>query len=86
MLNSSRRIGASLGPAALGAAAHHRTGRTVTPETLNDGCALGLTLGAALRVVAVLIVLIALNVLRRTSPPAQPERTGDRDLLPAEPR
>ncbi|WP_316752141.1 hypothetical protein [Streptomyces herbicida] len=43
-------------------------------------------LGAALRVVAVLIVLIALNVLRRTSPPAQPERTGDRDLLPAEPR
>ncbi|TDC65059.1 MFS transporter [Actinomadura sp. GC306] len=67
LLNSSRQIGASLGLAALGTAAHHRTGGTVTPETLNDGYALGLTLSAALLAAA---ALIALTVLRRADPPA----------------
>ncbi|GAA3263225.1 MFS transporter [Nonomuraea helvata] len=82
LLNSSRQIGASLGLAVLGTAAHHRTGRIATPETLNDGYALGLTLGAALLVAA---VLIALTVLRRTSPPRpeQAAQTDDRDPLPA---
>lgn len=75
LLTSSRQIGASLGLAALGTAAHHRTGPTATPETLNDGYALGLTLGAVLLVAAVLIALV---VLRRTGPRA---RTGDRGLL-----
>jgi hypothetical protein len=68
LLNSSRQIGASLGLAALGTAAQHRTGRTATPAALNDGYALGLSLSAALLVAA---VLIALTVLRRTG-------TGDR--------
>ncbi|MFE1874165.1 MFS transporter [Streptomyces sp. NPDC059496] len=73
LLNSSRQIGASLGLAVLGAAAHHRTGGTVTPGTLNDGYALGLTLGAALVIAA---VLVALAVLRRTGPPP---RAGQSD-------
>jgi predicted MFS family arabinose efflux permease len=73
LLNASRQIGASLGLAALGTAAHYRTGDGTTPDALNDGYALGFTLGAALLVVA---VLIALTVLRRTGPapaPALPE-------------
>ncbi|MFI8387084.1 MFS transporter [Streptomyces sp. NPDC085540] len=75
LLNSSRQIGASLGLAVLGAAAHHRTGGTVTPGTLNDGYALGLALGAALVIAA---VLVALAVLRRTGPPKRVGRTdGD---------
>ncbi|CAM5253542.1 DHA2 family efflux MFS transporter permease subunit [Streptomyces coeruleorubidus] len=80
LLNSSRQIGASLGLAVVGAAAHHRTGRTATPETLNDGYALGLTLSAALLIAA---VIVALTVLRRTSPPSRVERTDDRALFPA---
>ncbi|MFA7763698.1 MFS transporter [Streptomyces sp. NRRL S-448] len=67
LLNSSRQIGASLGLAVLGAAAHHRTGGTATPGALNDGYALGLTLSAGLLVAA---VLVALAVLRRTTPPS----------------
>jgi len=71
LLNSSRQIGASLGLAALGTAAQHRTGQTATPEALSDGYALGLTLSAALLIAA---VLIALTVLRRTdsTPSAEP--------------
>ncbi|MEV0236441.1 MFS transporter [Nonomuraea sp. NPDC050786] len=80
LLNSSRQIGASLGLAVLGTAAHHRTGPIATPETLNDGYALGMTLGAALLVAA---VLIALTVLRRTSPPSRAEQVEDPDRLPA---
>jgi EmrB/QacA subfamily drug resistance transporter len=79
LLNSSRQIGASLGLAALGTAAHDRTGQAVTPEALNDGYALGLTLGAALLVAA---VLIAFTVLRHTSP-APAEHADNGDLLPA---
>ncbi|PZG06990.1 MFS transporter [Nonomuraea aridisoli] len=75
LLNSSRQIGASLGLAVLGTAAQHRTGRTVTPETLNDGYALGLTLAAGLLAAA---VLIALAVLRPTGPPPRAEQTDDR--------
>lgn len=70
LLNSSRQIGASLGLAALGTAAHDRTGRTATPAALNDGYALGLALGAVLLAAA---VLIALTVLPRTAPPAPQE-------------
>ncbi|MEU4721357.1 hypothetical protein AB0G06_17190, partial [Nonomuraea dietziae] len=80
LLNSSRQIGASLGLAVLGTAAHHRTGQTTTPETLNDGYALGLTLSAALLVTA---VIVALTVLRRTSPPSRAEPADDREPLPA---
>ena len=63
LLNSSRQIGASLGLAALGTAAQHRTGTVPTPETLTNGYALGLTLCAALLAAATLIAVI---VLRRT--------------------
>ncbi|MFI0220832.1 MFS transporter [Streptomyces lydicus] len=80
LLNSSRQIGTSLGLAVLGTAAHQHTGRVTTPGTLNDGYALGLTLGAALLLVA---VLIALTVLRPTASPTRTAQTEDRDLLPA---
>jgi predicted MFS family arabinose efflux permease len=70
LLNSSRQIGASLGLAALGTAAYDRTGHAVTPATLNDGYALGLTLGAVLLAAA---VVVALAVLPRTAPPAPQE-------------
>jgi EmrB/QacA subfamily drug resistance transporter len=78
LLNSSRQIGASLGLAVLGTVAHDRTGQAVTPEALNDGYALGLTLGAVLLVAA---VLVALSVLRRTSPPSRAEQIDDRESL-----
>ncbi|GII34239.1 MFS transporter [Planotetraspora mira] len=78
LLNSSRQIGASLGLAVLGTVAHDRTGQAVTPEALNDGYALGLTLGAVLLVAA---VLVALSVLRRTSLPSRAEQIDDRESL-----
>ncbi|MFJ8621250.1 MFS transporter [Kitasatospora sp. NPDC093550] len=67
LLNSTRQIGASLGLAALGTAAADRTGRTITPDTLADGYALGMLIGAGLLAVA---VLIALFVLPRPARPA----------------
>jgi EmrB/QacA subfamily drug resistance transporter len=73
LLNSSRQIGASLGLAALGTAAHQRSGDAVTPSALNDGYALGLTLSAALLVAA---VAIAVTVLRSTGSPRPAEPAG----------
>jgi Na+/melibiose symporter-like transporter len=81
LLNSSRQIGASLGLAALGTAAHDRTGHTATPQALNDGYALGLTLGAVLLVAA---VVVALAVLRRTGSPVQQAEPADHGLLAAQ--
>lgn len=63
LLASSRQLGAALGLANLGTAAHHRSGPDPTPAALNDGYALGLSLCAALLVAA---VLVALTVLPRT--------------------
>ncbi|UGQ13176.1 hypothetical protein LO772_06050 [Yinghuangia sp. ASG 101] len=77
LLGGSRRIGAALGLAVPGTAAHDRTGDAVTAEALNDGHALGLTLRAALLPAA---VVVALAVLPRTRPteagpePADAER------------
>lgn len=65
LLNSSRQLGASLGLAALGTAAHDRTGDLGTVGALNDGYALGLRLCALLLVAGVVVVLA---VLRRTRP------------------
>ncbi|WP_123670503.1 MFS transporter [Actinocorallia herbida] len=61
LLNSARQLGAALGLAALGTAAADRTGPAATPETLADGYGLGLTLGAALLLAAVLVALIVLR-------------------------
>jgi MFS family permease len=79
LLNSSRQLGAALGLAALGTAAHDRTGPTITPASLNDGYALGLTLGAVLLVSA---ALIARTVLHRTTPPAPSEDRILREDVP----
>jgi sugar phosphate permease len=67
LLNSSRQIGASLGLAALGTAAQHRTGPIPTPEALNSGYALALTLSAALLLAAVVIALTVLPLTTRAS-------------------
>ncbi|RSN45531.1 MFS transporter [Actinomadura sp. WAC 06369] len=74
LLNSSRQIGAALGLAALGTVAHDRTGPVTTPETLSDGYALGLSLGAVLLLAA---ALIALTVLRPAGSPPPAGRAGD---------
>lgn len=79
LLNSSRQIGASLGLAALGTIAQHRTGDTGTVEALNDGYALGLTLSAALLATA---ALIAFAVLRGTSTPAPADQASSRISQP----
>jgi predicted MFS family arabinose efflux permease len=65
LLASSRQIGASLGLAVLGTAAHRRTGGIAGPEALNNGYAFGLTLGAVLLIGAVLVALAVLPRLRR---------------------
>ncbi|MGI5159884.1 MFS transporter [Microbispora sp. CA-102843] len=78
LLSSSRQIGASLGLAALGTAAHAHTGQTTTIEGLTEGYGLGMTLGAVLLVGA---VLIAFTVLPRTAASAE---HGGHDLV-AEP-
>ena len=87
LLNSSRQIGASLGLAALGTAAARRTGPGRSLHALTAGYALGLTLSAGLLLAA---VLIALTVLRRTSPapPVQQAEipgTAARAVAPARP-
>ncbi|MFI5907979.1 MFS transporter [Dactylosporangium sp. NPDC051541] len=74
LLNSSRQIGASLGLAALGTAAGHRTGTATTTAAVNDGYALGLTLGAALLLTA---VLVATLILRRTAATAATAATPE---------
>jgi EmrB/QacA subfamily drug resistance transporter len=79
LLNSSRQIGASIGLAALATVAQHRTGHAATPQALNAGYALGLTLSAALLLAA---VVVALTVLPRAHPPARAEQAADRDLIP----
>jgi EmrB/QacA subfamily drug resistance transporter len=68
LLNSSRQIGAALGLAVLGTVAHDRTGQIATPQTLNDGYALGLTLGAALLLAAVFIAVTVLPSPARERP------------------
>ncbi|MFI7340907.1 MFS transporter [Streptomyces sp. NPDC050085] len=82
LLNSSRQIGASLGLAALGTAAQHRTGTATTIEALNSGYALGLALGAALLLAAAVIALTVLRGSRRVAPP-EPRTDRDQDLVPA---
>ncbi|GGN95713.1 MFS transporter [Actinoplanes lobatus] len=62
LLNSSRQIGASLGLAALGTAAQHRTGDIATATSLTDGYALAFTLSATLLLAA---VVVAITVLPR---------------------
>ncbi len=79
LLNSSRQLGAALGLAALGTAAHQRSGGMTTPEALNDGYALGLSLSAALLAAAVLIAVV---VLRR--PPQGIEPPNVRTVVSGE--
>ncbi|MEV7807429.1 MFS transporter [Microbispora sp. NPDC088329] len=76
LLASSRQIGASLGLAALGTAAAERTAGRLTPVGLTDGYALGMTLGAALLIGAVVIAFI---VLPRGA--TEPLQQGTRDLV-----
>jgi predicted MFS family arabinose efflux permease len=78
LLNSSRQIGAALGLAALGTVAHDHTGPMTMPQTLTDGYALGLTLGATLLLVA---VFIALTVLPSPAP-EQPRRRHPQPTVP----
>jgi EmrB/QacA subfamily drug resistance transporter len=61
LLNSSRQVGASFGLAALSTAAEHRTGDVASLEAVNDGYRLGMSLGAALLIGAVLIAIVVLR-------------------------
>lgn len=81
LLNSSRQVGGSLGLAALGTAAAHRTGSSPTASAANAGYALGLTLGAALLLAALVVAVTVLPRRRPAAPPAPP--TADRALRPA---
>jgi EmrB/QacA subfamily drug resistance transporter len=67
LLSSSRQIGASLGLAALGTVAHNVTGHVATPQALSDGYAAGLTLSAALLLVAVVIAATVLPSAKRVA-------------------
>ncbi|MEW2138861.1 MFS transporter [Streptomyces sp. NPDC005409] len=67
LVNSTRQIGAAIGLAALGTAANEKTGDVGTLEALNDGYALGMTIGGVMVVAA---VLIAISVLPRTPAPS----------------
>ncbi|WP_078898654.1 MFS transporter [Streptomyces sp. CNQ-509] len=77
LLNSARQLGAALGLAALGTAAHHRTGESPSAASLNNGYALGLMLCAALLVVAVLIATTVLPRRAEEGPPP-PDAGGPR--------
>jgi len=81
LLNATRQIGCSLGLAALGTIAHHRTGDVATAEALNDGYALGMSIIVGILAVGILIVF---TVLPRTGPAAAaaPAEQDNRDLLP----
>ncbi|MBP0455874.1 MFS transporter, partial [Kitasatospora sp. RG8] len=78
LLNSTRQIGASLGLAALGTAAHDRTGTHVTPVTLNDGYALGMSVGT---VVLLAAAVVAFTVLPRTGAPVVEGEQEERGLV-----
>ncbi|GLX02167.1 hypothetical protein [Microtetraspora sp. NBRC 16547] len=78
LLSSSRQIGASLGLAALGTAAHEHTGQNTTLEGLTDGYGLSMTLGAVLLVGAAVIAFTVVPRIRT----ATPAEHGNRDLLP----
>lgn len=69
LLNSSRQIGASLGLAALGTAAHEHTGGAATADALASGYGLGLSLAAALLVAAATIAYAVLP--HRTPTPSR---------------
>lgn len=68
LLNSTRQIGASLGLAAFGTAAHHHSGPSGSPESLTSGYALGLRLCALVLFVAVGIVLLVLRPVGKDLP------------------
>lgn len=76
LLNTSRQLGASLGLAALGTAAHHRIAGRDDPLSLASGYGLGLGLSAVLLVGA---AVVAAAVLPRT--PTE-EHTTDEEPVP----
>lgn len=81
LLNSTRQIGASLGLAALGTAANNRTDGVPTAEALNDGYAFGMTIGAGVVIVG---LVIAFTMLPRTGPQVTADAAAPEggDLLP----
>ncbi|WP_335939037.1 hypothetical protein [Streptomyces sp. PTD5-9] len=81
LMDGSRRLGGFVGPAAPAAPtalAAHRTGTATGPVTLDDGCALGLTVSAAHSVVAAVVAIGALPRRRAGTP-------GPRPTAPAAP-
>lgn len=65
LLNSSRQIGASLGLAALGTVAYHRTGHVATTAALSRGYALGLRLDSLVILSAAVLALTTLRPKQR---------------------
>ncbi|MFI8915717.1 MFS transporter [Streptomyces sp. NPDC053513] len=68
LMNSSRQLGGSIGLAALATAAAHHTGTATDPAALSAGYALGLTIAAAVFVLAAVVAIVVLPRRRAVTP------------------
>ncbi|WP_123457841.1 MFS transporter [Streptomyces sp. PanSC19] len=68
LMNSSRQLGGSVGLAALATVAAHHTGTATDPAALSAGYALGLTIAAAVFVLAAVVAIVVLPRRRAVTP------------------
>ncbi|MFI1717593.1 MFS transporter [Streptomyces litmocidini] len=68
LMNSSRQLGGSIGLAALATVAAHHTGTATDPAALSAGYALGLTIAAAVFVLAAVVAIVVLPRRRAVTP------------------
>ncbi|GGP33519.1 MFS transporter [Streptomyces melanogenes] len=80
LMNSSRQLGGCIGVAALTTLAAHHTGTATDPAALNSGYALGLTVAAALFVLAAAVAIGILPRRRAETPAPRPVTPADNQL------